>query len=399
MGRSPAHYSPVGVKVIRPVLRLLAMTLVLAGAGVDVRAHDPSAYGGLFRSRNFGSTWLNADVGLFLNAALAVAVDPRDPNHLLLGTDTGLLGSINGGRGWTAEGQGLIFGPVFAVGFSPDGQNAVCAAPGAVFRFHDGRWRRSAAPEGATPARAVIFGAAPERIYLLGHGGFYISDDRGESFRRAPQNAAAGAQITTLAAVSGPGATLLAVIDGTLAASEDDGAPWHSRSLGPAGASIDTATPDPFSSSRLWAASADRIYVSEDFGAHWRALGKPLPEPQTNVRGIAADQTASTLVVTTHRGLYRSVDGGVRWELKEGSLPVHLEAGPLVRDPRDPETLYAVYSLMPYAVVWRTALEGGSLLSRVDAVSLAGGAAFMLLLLLSGALLVGWLARRRRVVP
>jgi hypothetical protein len=380
-------------------MRLWALALVLAGAGVDARAHDPSAYGGLFRSRNFGGTWLNADVGLFLNAALTVAIDPRDPNHLLLGTDTGLLGSSNGGRCWTAEGQGLIFGPVFAVGFSPDGQNAICAAPGGVFRLHEGRWRRSAAPEGAAPARAVIFGAASARIYLLGHGGLYLSDDRGESFRRAPRNVAAGAEITTLASGSGPGATLLAVIDGKLAASAGDGAPWQSRSPGPAGASVDMATLDPFSPSRLWAASADRIYVSEDLGAHWRGLGKPLPEPQTNVRGIAADEAASTLVVTTHRGLYRSVDGGVGWELKEGNLPVHLEAGPLVRDPQDPATLYAVYSLMPYSVVWRTALEGGSLLSRVDGVSLAGGAAFMLLLLLSGALLVGWLARRRRVVP
>jgi hypothetical protein len=399
MSRSPTHHGLVGARVIRWVMRVWAMALLLAGAGLDAHAHDPSAYGGLFRSRNLGGTWLNADVGLFLNAALTVAIDPRDPNHLLLGTDTGLLGSINGGRGWTAEGQGLIFGPVVAVGFSPDGESTICAAPGGVFRFHDGRWRRSAAPEGATPARAVIFGPAPERIYLLGHGGLYISDDRGESFRRAPQNAAAGAQITTLAAMSGPGATLLAVIDGELVANEDDSATWHSRSLGLAGASVDTATLDPVSPGRLWAAGADRIYVSEDLGAHWRALGKPLPEPQTNVRGIAADPTASTLVVTTHRGLYRSADGGVRWELKEGNLPVHLEAGPLVRDPRDPETLYAVYSLMPYAVVWRTALEGGSLLSRVDAVSLAGGAAFMLLLVLSGVVLVGWLERRRGAVP
>ena len=51
-------------------------------ASASVGAHDPSAYGGLFRSRDLGKTWLNADVGLFLNAALAVAVDPSDPNHL-----------------------------------------------------------------------------------------------------------------------------------------------------------------------------------------------------------------------------------------------------------------------------------------------------------------------------
>jgi len=51
-------------------MRVLAMALLLTGAGVGAHAHDPSAYGGLFRSRNLGETWLNADVGLFLNAAL-----------------------------------------------------------------------------------------------------------------------------------------------------------------------------------------------------------------------------------------------------------------------------------------------------------------------------------------
>ena len=54
---------------------------------------------------------------------------------------------------------------------------------------------------------------------------------------------------------------------------------------------------------------------------------------------------------------------------------------------------------MPYAVVWATALEGGSLMSRVDAVSIASGISFLLLLLLSGVLLVRWLAQRRGAAP
>lgn len=33
-----------------------------------------SSYGGIFRSRNLGGTWFRADVGLFLNAPLIVAV-------------------------------------------------------------------------------------------------------------------------------------------------------------------------------------------------------------------------------------------------------------------------------------------------------------------------------------
>ena len=49
--------------------------------------------------------------------------------------------------------------------------------------------------------------------------------------------------------------------------------------------------------------------------------------------------------------------------LKEDNLPIHLEAGPLARDPSDAGVLYAVYSLMPYSEVWRAAIEGGNLLA------------------------------------
>jgi hypothetical protein len=76
--------------------------------------------------------------------------------------------------------------------------------------------------------------------------------------------------------------------------------------------------------------------------------------------------------------------------LKEDNLPIHLEAGPLARDPGDAGLIYAVYSLMPYAEVWRFASEGGNLLQRLDPISLAGGVAFWLLILLAG----GWLAQR-----
>jgi hypothetical protein len=108
------------------------------------------------------------------------------------------------------------------------------------------------------------------------------------------------------------------------------------------------------------------------------------------VRGIAANGEATTLLVSTNRGLYRSETGGETWALKEDNLPIHLEAGPLARDPREAGLIYAVYSLMPYAEVWRLANEGGSLIKRLDPISLVGGVALWLLILLAGA----WLAQR-----
>ena len=77
----------------------------------------------------------------------------------------------------------------------------------------------------------------------------------------------------------------------------------------------------------------------------------------------------------------------------EGNLPVHLEARPLVRDPSHAQTLYAGYALMPYSELWRRALEGSNLLSRVDPISLAGALAFLLLLVIARS------ARRSLAVP
>jgi photosystem II stability/assembly factor-like uncharacterized protein len=383
--------------VPRCLVPVLAIALMLASSGL--RAHDPSAYGGLFRSRDLGGTWLNADVGLFLSAALAVAVDPRNPNHLLLGTDLGLLRSQSGGRSWAAEAQGQIIGAVFALAFAPDGESAMCAAPSGVFHFQDGEWAEADAPSDAAPARGLAIGAAPGRIYLLGRSGLFASADGGRSYQRVPNALAQGVEITVLAVARQPGEILLAVIDSQVMVSDDGGRHWQRRSQGLGDTPMDTVALDPASPQRVWAAGADRIYVSDDLGATWRAFGQPLPEPGTHVRGIAADPSGTALVVTTHRGMYRSEDGGQSWILKEGNLPVHLESGPLARDPSDARTLYAVYSLMPYAEVWRTALEGSNLLAQVDPVSLAGGLAFVLLLMIGGGLLVRLLAGPRSTRP
>ena len=375
--------------------RLAALALGLALLGpVPAPAHDASAYGGVFRSRNAGGTWLGADAGLFLNAALAVAVDPRDPAHLLLGTDTGLLRSRNGGRSWVPDARGAVLGPVFAAAFSPDGGVVLCAATGGVFRFADRGWERARVPPGAAPARVIAFGANPGRVYLLGQGGLFASDDNGRSFASLPGLPQGDAPATALAVSVAPEEMLFALVGGALLASADGGSHWERRG-GDAGW-FEALLYDPAPPGRLWAATGGALATSDDQGRHWRRVGR-LPDPNMATRGIAAD--AGRVILTSDRGMFRSLDGGQTWQLEESGLPVHIESGPLARDPSDRRTLYAVYSLMPYSEVWRAALEGSNLLSRVDAAQLAGGGAFMLLLLLAGGLLVRRLAVASRPIP
>ena len=355
----------------------------MALIGGNAWAHDPSSYGGVFRSRNLGGTWLNADVGLFLNAALAVAADPKEPTRLLVGTDLGLIGSRNGGRSWSPEAPDLVFGAVFAVAFSADGERAHCAGQSGVFRFAGGRWAPAQAPDAALPARAIVAGTSSDRVYLLGRSRLFVSEDGGQTYVLLPAPAQAR-EMTALAVIKTEPETLVAVIDGRVMTSRDGGRLWHGGGLRSDVDVVDAVAPDAYAPGRIWAASAGRLHISADLGATWRAVGGPLPEPGTKVRGIAADESATTLVVTTQRGTYRSDNGGRTWVLKEDNLPVHLEAGPLARDPGDPRLIYAVYSLMPYSEVWRFATEGGNLLARIDPISLAGGISFCLLVLLGG---------------
>jgi photosystem II stability/assembly factor-like uncharacterized protein len=373
---------------------LLFLALIALFAPTPGTAHDASAYGGLFRSRSMGGNWLNADVGLYLNAALTVAVDPRDPAHLLMGSDSGLWTSVNGGRSWAQEAPALINGAVFAVAFSPDGTTVLCVAPGGVYRNSDGSWGRSNAPTEATPGRSIVFSVSG-RIYLLGRDRLFSSDNGGARFA-AVADADDAAGFETLALLRRPSETLFAIAHGRLLASTNGGRRWQQRPVGDTAEPIETVISDPTVAGRVWVAAANRLHVSSDSGVNWQAVGSVLPEAHTVVRGIAADPTATTLVVTTHRGTYRSTDAGMHWGLEEGNLPVHLEAGPLARDPENPSVLYIVYSLIPYPEVWRSALEGSNLLARVDPMDLLGGLAFLVLLSFGSIMLVVWLARQRR---
>jgi photosystem II stability/assembly factor-like uncharacterized protein len=314
----------------------------------------------------------------------------------LLGTDTGLLASDNGGRTWARVEPGKLFGAVFALTFLRGGRSAICVTPGGVFRLENGEWKQAAAATAAAPARDIALGAQPERLYLIGRQALFRSDDAGRQWSEVAHGLDDQPEFTEIAVAMQPQETLYALVDGRLMASIDQGQSWRPRDNGLPQQKLEALSIDAQHPSRLWVASADRLYMSDDAGMNWKTFGQPLPEPGTSVRGVAADAGEGVVVAITHRGLYRSTDRAATWTMLEGNLPVHLEGRPLVRDPSSVSTLYVGFALMPYGEIWRRAVEGGNLLNQVDAVSLAGGAAFLLLVGLLGIFAARWLAARRR---
>ena len=352
-------------------------------------AHDPSAWGGIYRSRDNGATWFPTDAGLFIGGATGLSIDPGDPNHLLYGTDTRLLRSKNGGRDWVQEPGQQFAAPVYAVSFVEGGKGAIASTASRLF-MGDGTsgWSDTQAPAGLAPARAIAAGA--RRLYAAGEHGIFISDDGGRNWRLASESLPDAAAANVIV-IRNTGETVLALLQGAVWASEDEGATWTRKEVGSGGAQVDALAFD----GGLWAAMQDRIYASSDGGTTWRQVGNPLPERDTTIRGIAVADAGNTIVLTTHRGVMRSTDGGKVWSIVEGALPVHLEAGPLIRDPHDAATMYAGFSLTPYSEVWRRASGGENLMAQLDPVSLAGASALLILLIVSGSFGVRWLIRAR----
>jgi photosystem II stability/assembly factor-like uncharacterized protein len=326
----------------------------------------------------------------FPSGAIALTISPTDPDNLLLGAESGLFRSTNGGRDWSVEAPSLIFGSVLALTFATDGREVLISTSRALFRGEAGAgWREVPAPQGAAPARAIVPGSEPRRVYLAGWAGLYRSDDWGASWSSA-DDGLPREPVTALLIVEGAPETLYAVVQDGIWISSDGARNWVRRPADISSAGVDALTVDLRTPARLWAAGDARLFRSDDSGASWRRAGQPLPEPNTAVHGLAARE--EDIVATTDRGLYRSIDGGEHWTPITDNLPAHLEAGPLVRDPADPASLYAGFSLIPYSELWRRAAGNDGAPVRLSVTSLMEGVAFLVLAAM-GAIALLWSLR------
>jgi hypothetical protein len=367
--------------MIEARLLVVALLSAILMSPTHASGHDPSAYGGLFRSRDGGITWFTANPGRIVSGAIALAVSPVEPNHLLLATDSGLLRSRNAGLEWSQEASSLLVGPVFAIAFDTDGRRALASTATSLIRSDDGQtWRDISAPPGTMPAR-LLAPDGPGRIYLVGWQRLYASGDWGTSWS-AVASPLRDAPITLMVVARATG-RVYAIAGGRLWSADDGTSAWRPADVGLPQGRVNTLSADPREQRRLWATADEQMFRSDDGAASWRPWGRPVPDAPTVVRGIALSVSGRDAVLTTDRGLYRGAEGK-RWEIPSDSLPAHLEAWPLVRDPTDPATLYAGFALIPYPELWRLAAEQTSALGRVAPMGLAGSVAFLVLVGLAG---------------
>jgi photosystem II stability/assembly factor-like uncharacterized protein len=320
-----------------------------------------------------------------MGGALAVAIDPADPDHLLLGTDSGLLATRNGGRDWDLLASDLLRGAVLTVAFNTGGRFVLAANTSTLAISEDAvHWQSRLMPVGASPPRALVRDTDPAAFYLLGWNVLFHTDDGGANW--TPVSAALPSPVTSLIVAGG---SVVAVASGEVWRTQDRGSSWQVMGTGLPrgqieGLALKTATPV-----ELWAAGASQLFRSVDGGQTWTSVGRALPEAGTHVRAIGLE--ADRILLSTDRGLYVSRDTGTTWELLTDNLPGHIEAGPLVSDSLQPGTVYVGFSVTPYPEIWQNAAAGTSALGRLSSGEWMGGAAFLALLGLCAAWSLRWL--------
>jgi photosystem II stability/assembly factor-like uncharacterized protein len=369
------------------VLVILMLAAMLAPRAAT--AHDASAWGGLFRTRDAGATWLQVNPGSFVSGALALAVSPVDQHHLLLATDVGVSRSRNGGRDWSVEAPDVFAGPAFAATFDVDGQRALVAGATALFGSDGDGWRRLRSPSGAMPPRALVSGAVRGRVYLAGRTGLYRSDDWGQSW----VTIGGGLQAPYAGVVMTPrerSDDVYAVAGGRAWVSADAGRRWELRSDGLPPSGIDALALDPSDANRLWSVVADQVYRSDDQGRRWRPVGQPVPERPVVAHALTV--VDHVFLLATDRGVFRSADDGARWTLGSDTLPAHLDAGMLARDPDEAPTVYVGFAVSSHEALAQAALHDRSTLGAITPSQLAGGLGVLAMAL------VGAVAGVRRLV-
>jgi photosystem II stability/assembly factor-like uncharacterized protein len=294
---------------------------------------------GMFRSLDGGRTFRRACEGMFVECHVrALAVDPRDPATLYLGSEHGLFVSTDGADTWTrlpAPLDGLQVWSLWASPLRP-GLLVVGTCPSRLFRSEDaGRtWREAEARvQRECPrilhTRVTCVAGDPHDPDLLWAGveidGVHRSRDGGRTWQPVGTGLSSR-DIHALVVVPGPGNNrrLLAATNNDLNLSADGGETWKPLDVGKSlpwsycrGMTQLCGRPEVvlLGNGDGPPGSAGVVARSADGGEHWEAAKMP-GQANSTVWSFAVHPAAPERVyaASVSGEVYRSEDGGRSWE-------------------------------------------------------------------------------------
>jgi len=211
---------------------------------------------GLFRSLDGGETFARACDGMFVECHVrALAVHPRDPRTIFMGSEQGLYRTTDGADHWTRVESPLNDLQIWSILLA---QKPVANAPGSDIANAPGS------------DIILVVGTCPSRLFRSEDGGKSWTEPTVRMLQECPRI-------------------------------------MHTR--------VTCLIADPQDPETLWAGvEIDGIFRSRDFGRTWEAVGEGLSSRDIHALAFAgADTGRWNMLAATNNDLNLSSDGGATW--------------------------------------------------------------------------------------
>lgn len=264
--------------------------------------------GAMYRSVNGGTTWSTLAIQLpaITAATYGFAISPVAPSTIYAATERGVAKSTNLGSTWSLQPQSPS---ALAIAVNPNNpQEVLTAMSFKIHRSVNGAASFTLSNDGLTAFYTdtiIVDPKNPARVYASGPAGFARSNDRGKTWTLL-----SNIRITNGIVDPIDSSILYGLSDGTLRRSTDGGVTWTAfGGTAPAGILHDLDL-DPRNPGTIYVVSSGSIYRKVGTGP-WQTHGPGLPNGQAEF--LTVDPTTSTLYTGGTAGLFKSTDNGTTW--------------------------------------------------------------------------------------
>jgi photosystem II stability/assembly factor-like uncharacterized protein len=317
----------------------------------------------------------------------ALEIDPNDEKTIYVGVKdqenwdlSGLWVTTNGGSGWT---QYFPFASVGTIKISPSDSTA--------FVHVGGEWHRSSSPthqweqvnfDGIVDVRVSALSKvlpAPANIGFIYAGterGVYHTQDGGETWYS--QGLEDQYIYTLVMDLNDTQKVFVGTIDGVYK-TVNGGGNWEEKNNGLSAWGAFTLAMDPTNSDILYVGTSDGIFKTLNGGANWVEKGE-FPFSDNFVWRLANTRDDPLVVYAsvkdwfgTEEKVYKSINGGDSWQDVSGNLPTDMEVWGIAISPTDSKVVYigtngyGIYKTVDGGITWELRNSG---LTSMEIISL-----------------------------
>jgi len=267
----------------------------------------------IFKTRDGGQTWENLSKGMTHSRVISMAIDPAYPATVYAGTKgDAVFKSYDGGQRWVSQRSGLegvvMTSVVNQFVFDPlDSNRLFVATTVGIFESQNGgeAWqkRMDGMKEVLMVVTLTLDPTRPTILYAGTSGGVYKTMNRAVRWQKANNG----------------------LVPPDLLQS--------SRALGVTVIQVDPHAPDT-----VYAATLNGLYRSTNEAKSWTRIAQSLPDQM--ISAMVLDRAiAGVIYVASREGIHKSGDGGMTWSAINKGL-ASLNVRSLAQSPTDPKTLY-----------------------------------------------------------